>query len=237
MDVSQLTRNRQQIAAALTDPSSGKCLAKRPLKVHILKRFTENQLAFIGQHVLTLAVFGIIIDDTYYNPFSLPTMVEMHPDSIVSVKIDDVEYLELSFDKGSAVIANSRVVQKNTLPYYEHNDFISKGKGAWFLNADDMARLFTYCRKYAGRPRGANRAVMEMITSFILRRPGDLTQFFRTDPSAGPDDFTLVRFESVSYGASNTLAKVAGSYSEEGEISALVNPSDRLERIEEYVRM
>jgi len=237
MDTTQLIRDPKVVRDALTDPSTGKCLAKRPLKIHILKRFTENQLAFIGQQVLTLAVFAIIVDDSHYTVFNLPTMVEMQPDSIVNVKVNDIEYLELSFEKGSAVLTNSRVVQRNTLPYYEHNDFITKGKGAWFMNADDFAKLFTYSRKYAGRPRGANRAVMEMITSFILRNPADLTKFFRMIPKAPVTNFSLVRFESVSYGTSNTLTKVAGSYSEEGEVSALVNPSERLEPIEQYIRV
>jgi len=237
MDVTQLIRDRQQIENALTDPSTGKCLAKRPLKVHLLKRFTENQLAFIGQQVLTLAVFAIIVDDKYFAVFNLPTMVEMQPDSIITVKIDDIEYLEMTFEKGSAVLANSALVQRNTLPYYEHNDFLTKGKAGWFLAADDFARLFTYAKKYTGRSIGANRAVMEMISSFTLRQPNDLTEFYRTIKRPGRYDYKMVRFESVTFGASNTFAKLLGSYSEEGTVSALVNPSERLESIEKYIRL
>ena len=46
----------------------------------------------------------------------------------------------------------------------------------------------------------------------------------------------LIPFRSVTYGATNTTAKLMGAYFDEGLTSALVNPSQRTEKIEELLR-
>ena len=56
----------------------------------------------------------------------------------------------------------------------------------------------------------------------------------RSDLKKNPPVFIPLR--SVVYGATNTTNKLAGSYFNEGVISALVSPSTRIEPIEELLR-
>ncbi|MNJ68815.1 hypothetical protein D3C77_650980 [compost metagenome] len=47
---------------------------------------------------------------------------------------------------------------------------------------------------------------------------------------------TIIPLRNVSYGATNTIAKLTGSRFDEGMTSAIVNPGDRVERTEMVLR-
>lgn len=81
---------------------------------------------------------------------------------------------------------------------------------------------------------------MELIAAAIARSDDDLRVYYRQvvqsyeEISLSPPRYIPLR--NISYGATNTIAKISGSRFDEGMTSALTNPSDRVERTEAMLR-
>jgi hypothetical protein len=120
------------------------------------------------------------------------------------------------------------------------NEFMQKGNIPWYINYEDLGKLFKSAKKYAGANVGMQPEVMEMIASLVARNPDNRKQYYRTsvlsvkDAAARPPAF--VGLISVRYSATNTMTKLGGSYFSKGVTSALIDPSERSERIETILR-
>ena len=85
-----------------------------------------------------------------------------------------------------------------------------------------------------------NPEVMELIASMVSRNQKNRLEYYRhtiqnrDELKTNPPLFVALR--SVSDSATNTTNKLGGSYFEEGLTSALVNPTERVERIEDLLR-
>lgn len=240
MDVSQLQRNPDQIKQNLKALGEDKLITKEGCKIYIPQRYQEQNLAKVGSEVYTLAIFAIVVGDKYYGVSKAPSMTRLTPDTIRTVTIGEDEYLELVFEKGSVVMPNTNLVNDDTLLYYIYNEYFAKGKVPWYINYRDLGSLFEHAKDYTGTSLGANHVVTELITAAIARDNNDKTKFYRhvvdnvrQIHSKAP---VIVPLKSVTYGASNTTAKLIGAYWDEGVTSALVNPSDKTEPIEEILR-
>jgi hypothetical protein len=88
--------------------------------------------------------------------------------------------------------------------------------------------------EFANLKLGKNNVSLEMIISSITRNSKNLAEYYRTNPD-GEYDFIALR--NIQLGATNTLSKINGSYYEMGLTSALARESDKLEDIEELLRL
>ena len=87
---------------------------------------------------------------------------------------------------------------------------------------------------------GSTPAVLEIIVSTICRDSNDLRRYYRqvveTKEEISQNPPALIPLRNVSYGATNTIAKITGSRFDEGMTSAIVSPGDRVERTEKILR-
>lgn len=241
MDRSQWIRNPGKVHAALVPQPDGSVLAAREVKVYFPTRFAEKQLAEIGAEVYTTAIFAMVVDDKYYSVSTVNAKIRLKPTSIATVKFDGDSYLELSFAAGSVVIADTSLLRRDTLVYQIFDEIIAKGRVPWYLDYDDIARLFDTAESHADVRFGPVHSVLEMFAATIARDPDDRSRYYRhsySETNGKPDKLpAFVAFRSISYGATNTLSRLGGSYFAEGLGSALVNPSQSTEAIEELLRM
>jgi hypothetical protein len=127
-------------------------------------------------------------------------------------------------------------VKTDTLVYRVYNEIIAGGHTPWYLGYAEMARIFDTARYHAGANVGQNHEVTELLISLIARNPKNRHEYYRAtiqdmhDLVTNPPVFIPLR--SVEYAASNTLNKLAGSYFSRGVVSALVSPSERVERLD-----
>lgn len=240
MDISTLVRKPEMVHAILEELPDKTIITKADCKVMFPVRYEEHDLAEIGNKVTTIGYFAIIVDEKYYAICNIPTTVKLEPIFINKVKIDGESYYELDFDKGSVVISTTELVKVNVLTYYIYNELIAGGKIPWYMNYSDIIKIFDESPKYAGVTIGSNLAIMDMVIANIARDPKDLTRYYRhvyTDIKQeinNPPEILALR--NVSYGATNTTAKLLGSYFSDGLTSALVYPSEREEFVEEKLR-
>lgn len=215
-------------------------IAMEPLRIHIPVRFAERNLAVIEDVSYVLGFAAIITEDNYYASSMVPSMWRTEPDRVGQVVVDDIPYIELSYEKGSSVIANVNLVMVDNMIHRVWMEMYGKAKVPWYYNYEDVIRMFFGTGKYNGVKLGYDRAILEYAAAAVCRDPDDTLKFYRQRPNAKSDFLTkppvLIGLRNVALQATNFTARTAGSYSDDGLTVSLVNPSDRAERIETMLR-
>lgn len=244
MDFSALIRDPEKVYEALSLQKDGSVVCRKPVKVIIPTRYLESSLAEIGATVSTLAVYAIVVDDKYYAVSKTLAMMTLTPTSIATRKHDDTSYEELLMDAGSVFTPTTDLVVTDTLVYYVLENFVSRGRVPWFLDYEDIVTLTYSAEKHANVNLTSSHAVLAIIAAAIARDVNDNRKYFRqtlvgAEEKRGRNgkDVTFVPLSSVIMGATNTTSRLQGSHRTDGTISALINPSTRLERVEQLLRM
>jgi hypothetical protein len=211
-------------------------VALKPLKIYLPVRFSERGLANVGVETNIAGLYAIVVDDKYYAVMVANALMRIDPIATNKVVFDGDEYYEFVFNAGSTVIPSLSLVKQNSLVYRIYDEFISKGRVPWYMGYPELGKLFDTARKHAGANIGADHEVTELIISMIARNPNDRSQYYRQFIQSPQDLVTnppvFIPLKSVMYSATNTTNKLGGSYMQDGIISALVSPSERVERIE-----
>ena len=236
MDIQKLVRSAPEVHAALTELEDGRVVTKKPVKIYIPTRFADRGLASIGSEIYIVGIYAITVNDLHYGVSVVNAMMRIEPTSLMKVVIDHDEYYEFFFEPGSTVFPSTQLVKTDTLVYRIYDEIISKGHVPWYLGYTELGRLFDSAKYHAGANIGENPEVTELIVSMIARDSKDRRFYYRQvvknldDVEKRPPVFIPLR--NITYGATNTTNKLAGSYFNEGMTSALINPADRSERIE-----
>ncbi len=240
MDQTAWVRNPSKVHAALVKQADDSVMAARDVRIYIPSRYTEKQLATIGAEIYTAGIVGIVVDDKHYGVSTVNAMMRLKPSSIATVKFSGDSYLEFSFPAGSTVIADTKLIRLDSLVYKIFDEMIAKGRVPWYMDYEDLAKLFDTAEPHANVRFGPVHAIMEMFAAAIARDPENRARFYRhvyAEVNGKPVTVpAIIPFRSITYGATNTTAKLLGSYFGEGTISALVNPSEQTEHIENLLR-
>lgn len=239
MDWRQWTRDASKVHKALEETPDAQVVAKKDVYLYIPERFIEKQLAEISAETYILGIFAIRVGETF-GVSTVNAMMRITPTTISTVKFDDESYLEFYFAPGSVVIADTSLIKQDTLVYKIFDEIIAKGNVPWYLNYEDLAKLFNTADEYAGFKAGSNHSILEMFAAAIARDPDDRNKYYR-HTVASTDELqsrppVLIPLRSIVYGPTNTPAKLMGSYFSDGLTSALVSPSTKTERIEDLLR-
>jgi len=240
MNPKQLIHDQSKVHAVLKELPDGRLVTTKGCKIYIPSRYAERGLAFIGIETQIVGIFAISVEDKYYGIHMVNAMVRIEPTSTSKIMINEEEHYEFEFEPGAPVISSTMLVKTDTLVYRISNEIVTKGRVPWYLNYFTLSELFDTARYHAGANIGQNHEVTELLISMIARNPDDRHQYYRSsvksldDIEKKPPAFVALR--SVIYSATNTTNKLAGSYFHEGLVSALVTPTERVERIEDLLR-
>lgn len=210
-----------------------KLTTKAKTYIYIPYRFVTVGLAHVGDKVRIMSNYAIVIGDSYAVA-NVPAMCEIRPDSRKRVKIGDEEYLEFSFDANSVVLEDCRLFQQSTLVYNLFNEEIAKGNVPFYFTDIDFLFYLDSTAEFANLKLGKNNVSLEMIISSITRSASDRTKYYRENPDG---NYSFIPLRNIQLGATNTFAKLDGSYFEIGVTSSLARESDKLEDIERLTRI
>lgn len=233
-----LTRDPDYVYKNLAFTEDGGVVCKQPCKIHIPQRYLDRHLASITMDTYIVGIFGLMMGDHYAVMF-VDAMVEINPSNTETIKIGDTEYLEFSFDKGTRFIETLDLIMNDTLTYYIYNEFVAAGKIPWYITYLDFPYIFESAKHHAGINLG-NPRVLEFLISTIARNPENMKELYRHVLKNA--EMVLVKppayvpFRSVIWNTSNTVSKLIGGYFSDSISSALVNHSDKVERIESLLR-
>lgn len=238
-----MTKYKRDAAVSLsylTVNEAGQVITKRPCRIQIPVRFTEIGLGEIGIRTFAYGLFPIIFDTDEYAVINVNAILELRPFKLTATTIDEVDYHEFHFEAGQVLIQTTDLVKRETLLYNVFDEFIFKGKLPWYAQYDDVGKLFDTAEYHAGSKVGQNTEVIEFIASMVTRSKEDRSKYIRTVASTyadtSLDKIDYVALMSVFYSVKSTVNKIAGSYFSDGVVSALVSPSERVEKIESVLR-
>ena len=240
MDVSKLMRDAAKAHASLKELDDNSVIALKQCAIYIPERYIEQGLATMGSETYILGIFAFADASGAYGVSSVCASMRITPSIINNVVIHDEPCLEFIFNPGDTVIADTQLVVQDTMLYRVYLEFIAKGNVPWFMNYSDVCSIFSAAEHHNGVKLGANDAILEMIISTMCRAPNDRAIYYRhyikRQDQLVKEQPQYIAFRSVTYGATNTTAKLIGAYFNDGLDSALVYPSKRKEKIEELLR-
>jgi hypothetical protein len=156
------------------------------------------------------------------------------------VEIDEVEYHQFEFRAGDVVIKNTEVVRDDLLMYNIFDEFIFKGKIPWYMDYEDVGKLFDTAKSHGGSDVAGNYEVIELIASMVTRSKDDRSKYIRSVAKSYADTVSskidFVPLSSIFYSVNSTVNKIAGSYFSDGVVSALVTPTTKVDKIESILR-
>lgn len=233
-----LVRDADRVHQHLHLMEDGSVVVDTAATIEIPCRFTERNLAVLGAEVFIVGFFPIIIDD-YYAVNSTIGMTQIVPGSTEKIKRNGVDYYSFSFQPGSVLIKSTDIVMNDVLTYYVYNEFVAMGNFPWYMNYFDRAKIFRTAKIHAGINLGAP-TVVELIISTTQRDSKDLSTLYRhiikslEDVIISPP--VSVPFKSVIWNTADTTSKLNGANFNDGITSAVANPSQSVELIEELLR-
>ena len=237
MEPATLIRDAQRVHECLQELPDGRVVTSKRVKIHIPARFAERDLAYVGVENFILGIYAIIVEDKFYGVSLVNAMIPIDPSETNRIKIFGVEYFEFVFEPGSTVFKTLELVKTDTLTYKIYDEILSGGRIPWYVGYEELGKLFDTAQYHAGANIGGNQEVTQLIASIVARDPKDRTKYYRTAVQSLGDLRTVhpvyVPLMSVEYSATN---KLGGSYFGTGVVSALNDPSDRTERIEDILR-
>ena len=239
MDITKLTRDSKYVLSALKELPNGSVVCTMDCKIQVPSRFTERSLVELGADIHCIGVYAMIVDDKYAVS-TINAQLLITPSKILKININDVEYYEFYFESGSQVFATTNLVKKDSLVYHIFDELISKANVPWYIGYDDLGKIFDSAKYHAGTNIADNQELTELIVSIISRDPIDKTIYYRN--SIKNEQFVkdinpeYVSLSNVLFSATSTLTRLTGSYMSEGIVSALVNESQREERLEALLR-
>ena len=240
MDISNYVRDPAKVLACLVELPDLRVVAKRMVKIYQPTRYSERGLSFIGAETMIVGIFAMVNEDQAYSVLMVDALIRIEPTSVTKVIIEEEEYYEFVFEPGSTVFATLNLVKTDTLVYRIYDEIVSKAKVPWYLGYLELARLFDTAMEHAGTRIGSNFEVTELIISLLARNPKDRHQYFRQSVQSLDELKTMkpefIPLRNVTYAATNTTNRLAGSYFNVGVVSSLVTQSNREERIESLLR-
>lgn len=239
MDIRNLKRDPDRVKANLL-VRGNEMVAKVPCKIIIPARFIERGLGTLEPEVYTVTIYALVMEDKYYAVTLAPAMMRLTPSDIEHVSIDDEPHIAFHFDKGAVICPQLNLVKRNELIYYVYNELTAKGNVPWYVSYNDMAIPYENAPRFANATIGANPAIMQMVVSSVARKATDKAVQYRHAVRTMQDiqkvEPVIIALRSIIWGPTNTLARVVGTHFKEGLATALVNPSEKLEPIEDMLR-
>lgn len=234
-----LKRNAQEVFKHLHLQSNGSTVCTAPIKIQVPTRFQNKDLVVMGSEVFVVGFYAIIVNDEYYGVDNTISMLQIRPSSTRKISFKGTDYFEFGFEPGDIVFVNDQLVVNDTLTYYLYDEFIAKGNIPWYMNYYDQAKIFETALLFAGVNLGA-RSIIELIISTIARDPTDLTRLYRHILNNPNDIWTNppknIPFRSVVWNTSDTVSRLNGSFISDAINTAVANPSESVELIEEILR-
>lgn len=234
-----LTRKAEVIHSALYVDESGTLYTKKDLYVVIPDKFLDGKLGSIDD-TFNAVGFGMWCIGNNYAVDSTIAVMRYTPASTSILNIDDVKYRVMFFPSGSIVTDNVNLLKDDGLAFQVYDEFVAKGKNPFYMDYVDNVKIFQSAKQYAGADLRASPSILSTFAASRGRQVNDRTKYFRELLKVQDDlrklPVDMIEGRSVLFGATNTTARLVGSYHSDAVVSALTNPSTELESVEELLR-
>lgn len=241
MDVSKLKRNVPATLATLAELPNGSLVTKTGCVIHVPESFRAKQLLIMGKEISFIGYFALITPDGNFATWKVPSMIRTSPDDIRTIEINGKTYYELHYSKGGRIAKSVDLLVDQLTLYPLFEEVIARARSCWYYTYEQMGSFFKHSAEYTGSTLYPTPSVFEMVIAQQARLSKDRTKTMRHIVNSREDieknDFIYIPMRNVEFGATDTVAKLGGSNIAEGMDSALVNPSEETQEVEQLLRM
>lgn len=203
---------------------NGKMYTKNKIRIIVPRRYEKGGYLSIGRTTETIAL-ALVLDENNKAALMLkPNLFESIPSTISYEKVNDKDYVIMSFDKGDIVMNSTRLIINPDIIGWLFVEWITAtGNIPYYLGYEDVFRVFVEPTEYGDK---------------IGRRPVDVGVLISSIAYHGPNN-EAVRFLSMSeqaktkikwYGLSNIQITIntptsllSGGYINAGITKMLIN--------------
>lgn len=239
MDFTTMKRDPKKIINAFMDDQANSVwVAKEEIHIVFPKYYLDGKLGSIDSRFNVVGMFGFVVGDSFAS-YNVGTIMPLTPGESSIIKIEGKDYYKLTWQAGEVMCPNTNLVLRDVLAFQIYDEFNAKGRVPPYFDNQDHASLSDDTTMFTGVNLGSDPALFGIYNAATTKNPNDLTQPARELYKTQDDFFNMevarLPLRSVAYGADNTTARLVGSYLSEGVNSALVNPSEQTERIEQLL--
>jgi hypothetical protein len=204
------------------------------LVVYAPKRYEVYNLLKLADNVTTLGVVDLIINDTYQAGLLLLTTIEMEPDTVSTVMVDEIQYIKMTLSQGSKFICNTERIADASIVYSCWVEFIARGKLPYFIKYDELATLFDTTKSICDQALNVDHVILEVIYSHLARDPDNMSiQYRLTDMK---EAFKFISLRNVGYATTSSTSRLLGSYFQNALNSSLIQTTSDHSEIEDLLR-
>jgi hypothetical protein len=238
MEIDHLVRDGDAVKDTLK-VVDGSLLTMSGCKIYFPKYYVDGKLGNMIDVVQVIGYYAIVLPNNRYAVNKTAAMITLHPDSITTVKFGEHDYLELTFHPGTPMMRELSLVRSSSLLFKIYDEIVAKGKTPWYLSYADLGAIFDSSIVHAGTNLKASRSILEMMAATRARDPRNRADYYRNMLTKQSDldniEPDIIPLRNIAYGATNAVSKLLGAYLNEGISSAIVNSTDRLERVEKIL--
>lgn len=233
LDISSLKRNPDKFKN-IFKIKDDITLVSEPVYVMFPSRYVNKKLAYLSTDILRLVgIYAILDESNNYTVVRTPIYQDLNMNVLDTMTINGDAYYIATFYKDDVFLTNNKLVMMSNFIYELFDEFITKGNIPWYLEYEDVVRLFNSCREFTGSGIGDDPVIFEILTSTISRDPKDKTKYFRLNPKGKP---AYVGLNDVRYGFDNTGARLIGGYFKDGIVSSIVDPERKTSETSKILR-
>lgn len=205
------------------------------LELRIPLSFKKHGSIIIGDSVTTPGVLDMIFDDRYQVGLNILASITIEPTDVSQMTYKGVEYLVLKLTNGDKFMTSYRVIQDAHIVYVLWTEWITNGNIGYWLEYDDLLKLFSNARYLTGSGIGVSQSVYEGIIAHIARDKNNISLQYRLTDMKKP--MRLVALNSVSHAPTGSIARINGAYFRDaGLTSALRYEVDQIQPFENLLR-
>lgn len=206
--------------------SSEQLICTEDCFIEVPTRFMTSGLGNLSAKSNVYGSLAILDKKGNYTVTNIPNLLEIEPHDITTFELDEdeTEYYRFEFKRGQPVFLDMNVVMSDDLMYNILNEYIFKGKIPWYIEPDDLYRIFDFAKSHANSNIQISYQILELIISTVVRNRKNRQMPFRLSHRSAKTskDFDFVPMANVYYGVQAPFNKLSGAYMQDGIISALV---------------
>ncbi len=238
LDITKLKRDPNYIKSNLIMKDEF-TLTKKDTYIVFPEKYEKKDLAELGNVCLVTGVFAIVMGDRY-GVMTIPNHIEITPVEIEQVDINGDVYYRLFIEANTDIFSNNNIVKKSDRVYNLLDLFLMQGKVPWYIEYEDLVKVFTNVGKYTGLTATDKLLPVETIISIISKYKKDLTKDYRLvinkpqDLKTKPVEY--VGLMDVYYTYKSTVSKLLGNFFKKAIDSTILYPEKEVTDIENVLR-
>ena len=238
LDVTKLKRNDKKIKSLLKLTDTFVTI-NSDAYVLFPERYEKKDLAILGNTCQVLGIFAIVVGNEY-GLTKMPNMLELVPDEIEQVEINDEVFYKFTFNKGDVLINNTNIVKKSDKAYDFFELFMMQGKIPWYVDYTDIVTIFSNLEKYTGLKAVKNSLVIETLSGVITKVEDNPEIDYRLAIKKESDLVKIkpeyVGLMDVYYSYKSTTNKLLGNFFSKAINSSILYPEKDMSDLEKTLR-